>query len=65
MVHICWPFPDATCLEGGCIHCWDAPPRTRAEVMRYASQAGQVPNRGNGKTKDAWTAWTWGLSHGR
>jgi hypothetical protein len=46
---ICWPNPDATCLEGGCSYCdaWDF--RSIREIREYAAGAGTVPNRGNGE----------------
>lgn len=45
---ICWPDPDATCLEGGCIHCEDHRPRSLAVIRRWAEQAGEVRNRYGG-----------------
>jgi hypothetical protein len=57
---ICWPDPDATCLEGGCGWCNDGGFWSVRTIERYAKNAGVVPNRGVGK-KDAWTAFLWGL----
>jgi hypothetical protein len=54
--HICWPDPDATCLEGGCSHCIDHPERSVSEIELWAGRAGQVRNRGNDETQDARTA---------
>ena len=59
---ICWPDPDATCLEGGCIYCDDHPWRNYTTIEAYARRAGVVPNRGIGE-KDAWSAWVYGLAH--
>jgi hypothetical protein len=60
---ICWPDPDATCLEGGCIHCNDHRFRKLDDIRDYASRAGMVPNRAEGE-QDAWAAYQWGLAHG-
>lgn len=60
---ICWPDPDATCLEGGCIHCNANTFRSLTTIERYARRAGVVQNRGEGE-KDAWDAYQWGLRHG-
>lgn len=54
---ICWPNPDATCLEGGCGWCDEYPFRTLAVIERYARSAGQVPNRCGGETQNAWAAY--------
>ena len=64
-IRICWPSPDATCLEGGCIHCSDARPRPLAVVERWAESAGHVVNRGSRTTTDAADALKYGLEHGR
>jgi hypothetical protein len=61
MRRICWPEPDATCLEGGCTWCPDAEPRSEFEIHRYAQQAGQVPNRSGNGTKDAMQAYRYGM----
>jgi hypothetical protein len=57
---ICWPDPDATCLEGGCGWCQDNPVRSWSSIADYARTAGQVPNRFGGKTKDAREAFAYG-----
>lgn len=59
-IRICWPNPDATCLQGGCAHCQDEPPRARSTIENYAKTAGQVPNRSGNGTVDAWQAWLYG-----
>jgi len=50
---ICWPDPDATCLEGGCVHCEAGEDVPEPVVAAWASQAGQVRNRCGGRTQDA------------
>jgi hypothetical protein len=57
---ICWPNPDATCLEGGCSWCQDYPVRTWGSIAAYARRAGQVRNRTNDDTKDARVAFAYG-----
>jgi hypothetical protein len=46
---ICWPNPDAVCLQGGCSYCNDYDFRPLAEVFRYARRTGQ--------TSDYWLGW--------
>jgi hypothetical protein len=60
---ICWPNPDATCLEGGCLHCDGYPFRDVATIEKYARTAGIVPNRAIGE-QDAWTAFLYGRGWG-
>jgi hypothetical protein len=60
---ICWPNPDATCLEGGCGYCNDNPFRALTIIRAYAESAGQVRNRGNDKTQDAVDAYNYGYRH--
>jgi hypothetical protein len=59
---ICWPNPDATCLNGGCSYCNDHPFRTLASIERYARKAGVLPHRGNGED-DALHAFQYGYSN--
>lgn len=59
---ICWPKPDATCLEGGCGYCDMAEFRAVSIIRRYAETAGVLPNRGLGE-QDAMTAFRFGLEH--
>jgi hypothetical protein len=52
---ICWPNPDATCLEGGCGYCMDGVWRSINTIRRYAEEAsktgdGTLANRGIGRT---------------
>ncbi len=58
---ICWPNPDATCLEGGCIYCNDFRYRSINVIRKYAElQNLKVPNRGDGKMVLALTAFVRG-----
>jgi hypothetical protein len=57
---ICWPTPDATCLNGGCIWCDESPFRTLTTIERYARKAGVLPHRGHGED-DALHAYQYGL----
>lgn len=59
---ICWPTPDATCLEGGCGYCNMDKFRTVSSIRRYAETAGVLPNRGLGE-QDAMTAFHCGLEN--
>lgn len=61
---ICWPDPDATCLEGGCIHCNDYPYRKVTEISRWAVLSGPVNDRCGDQTKDAYSAYLWGCARG-
>lgn len=60
LCRICW-LPDATCLEGRCRWCDGSPPRTVAQITRWARTAGQVLNRYDGQTQDAMAALEYGL----
>jgi len=57
---ICWPTPDATCLEGGCGWCEFGVWKTLDQVEAYASKAGVLKNRGIGE-KPAMQAYRYGL----
>lgn len=59
---ICWPNPDATCLEGGCIYCNDNRFKDFSTIENYVKRAGILPNRGIGE-KEAMVAWIYGLDH--
>lgn len=59
---ICWPTPDATCIEGGCGYCNMEKFRAMSTIFRYAKTAGVLPNRGLGE-KEAMTAFNYGLEH--
>lgn len=60
---VCWPEPDATCLNGGCAHCDDHPYRAVTTILRYARAAGELAHR-DGEIEDAWSAFWWGYRHG-
>lgn len=59
---ICWPDPDATCLNGGCSWCNTHPFRKISTIERYANKAGVLPHRGKGED-DAVHAFRYGLAH--
>lgn len=59
---ICWPTPDATCLEGGCTYCDENPFRSLGEIRAYAETAGVLPNRAIGE-RAALAAFEWGLDN--
>lgn len=59
---ICWPNPDATCLEGGCGYCNNYQFRKIEEIKEYAKNAGNVNNRGIGN-QDAWKAFRTGFEN--
>ncbi|QDF18300.1 hypothetical protein SEA_DAKITI_87 [Gordonia phage Dakiti] len=60
---ICWPTPDATCLEGGCGYCNMEKFRAISTIENYARSAGMVYHRG-GQQVDAWSAYVSGLGNG-
>lgn len=60
---ICWPEPDATCLEGGCGYCNLSRFRSVNTIRRYAQKAGEVPNRYGDTVKQAIDAFNWGQRH--
>lgn len=60
--NICWPNPDATCLQGGCIHCTDGPKISEESIAEYARNLSELPNRCGGETTDAWLAYLEGLT---
>jgi len=62
---ICWPDPDATCLEGGCVHCDGCPPRPVREILAYVRRVDTVPNRCGGGTRRAIDAFNYGMTYGR
>lgn len=37
---ICWPNPDAVCLQGGCLYCDYYPFRDVDTIRRYADRRG-------------------------
>lgn len=53
---ICWPEPDATCLEDGCGYCHDRPFVSGAKIALFVEMTPTVVHRGNGavvKSEDA------------
>lgn len=61
---ICWPNPDATCLEGGCGYCRDHRPRSVRTIRRYAREVGQIHHRCAVGPFDALAAFDYGERHG-
>lgn len=56
---ICWPNPDATCLEGGCTYCPDGEWVNVTDVAAYAREIGDLQHRG-GQVVDAYAAFAYG-----
>lgn len=56
---ICWPDPDAICLEGGCGYCQHEPPRAKADVDRYLAA---LATAGDPRTEAYRAAWRVGLT---
>jgi hypothetical protein len=57
---ICWPNPDATCLNGGCVHCNGYPFRALTTIRRWAEKAGPVDQRCKATGESAIEAFRWG-----
>jgi hypothetical protein len=57
---ICWPNPDATCLEGGCGYCNYYPFRSLTTILRHVAKADSVKDRCGKRTKPAIKAYEWG-----
>lgn len=60
---ICWPNPDATCLEGGCLYCNDYPYRDIEDIRAWAQHAGTVRHRGSFLPVDARVIFLAGLDN--
>lgn len=60
---ICWPTPDATCLQGGCGWCNLSPYRSLNDIMAYAKTAGDLHHRAKGH-QNAVQALEWGIKNG-
>lgn len=60
---ICWPHPDATCLQGGCSYCNEYRLRAVTVIRRYAENAGMIPHRAQGEQL-AIKAFNYGLQRG-
>jgi len=61
---ICWPDPDATCLQGGCVYCNDHPLRSVSQIRAYAQRSGPLPHRSGIGTMPAMEAFQWGQDRG-
>lgn len=59
---ICWPDPDATCLNGGCWYCNSHPFRSLRSIRAWAERAGVLQHRAIGED-DAMTAFLYGLEN--
>lgn len=59
---ICWPDPDATCLQGGCSYCDAGEFRSITEIREYTARAGTLPHRCSGE-QDATEALEDGLAN--
>lgn len=57
---ICWPNPDATCLEGGCMYCNDYKFRSVDSIWRYCEREYIVYNRGDDQQRDPLDVFKWG-----
>lgn len=58
---ICWPNPDATCLEGGCTYCNEFPFKSIDVIGGYAKRVSQLPHRCATGPFDAMAALRYGL----
>ena len=58
---ICWPNPDATCVEGGCSYCNEHPFRAITTIHRYCRSKVSLQNRGNLEYVDSLEAYHYGL----
>jgi hypothetical protein len=50
---ICWPYPDAVCLQGGCLYCNDYPFKSVSVIQQHAEQSDEL-----------WKAFEWGQLNG-
>lgn len=60
---ICWPDFDATCLEGGCLHCDGHPFRPIAVIKEKAEAMGMTTNRYGNGVVNAMAAFRYGQKH--
>lgn len=61
---ICWPDPDATCLEGGCSYCQDHLLIAEQVIENWAAKVGQIKDRCGDGTQDALKAFHYGRARG-
>lgn len=57
---ICWPNPDATCVEGGCSYCNDYPFRAVTTIYKYCQSKETLQNRGDLKYVPSLEAFSYG-----
>lgn len=65
-IRLCWPNPDAICLEGGCIHCAEGPDSRWVpldDVHAYANGSGNAARDRHGRWQSLWNAFSYGLAH--
>lgn len=62
---ICWPDPDATCLEGGCTYCADQRFVSGAKIALFVEMTPEVKHRGNGKIVKSEDAQAYSLGNPR
>lgn len=60
---ICWPEPDATCLEGGCGWCHDKPFVAGKKIQEYVESTPQVCSRYGRVSKSSLEAYEYGLTN--
>lgn len=60
---ICWPNPDATCLQGGCGYCNGYPYRALTTIRRWAEREGKTHHRHAPGEIDALDAYLDGLEN--
>lgn len=57
---ICWPNPDAVCLEGGCIYCRDEAFQKITDIKKYCKNYDETC----GEYRDSYVeALNYGLEH--
>lgn len=60
---ICWPNPDATCLEGGCTYCADQSFVSGVKIALYIELTPTVKNRGNDEVVSSEKAQAYGVNN--
>jgi hypothetical protein len=62
---ICWPDPDLTCLQGGCLHCEDHPFRSRRTILDWVLQHPKAPHRNSPELGSTINAFSYGVTRRR
>ena len=60
---ICWPNPDATCLEGGCGYCNANSFKSHNTIEKYIAANPLLFNRSGKTAAVSWEAWTYGIAN--